>query len=83
VSLADTISTASAFGPRAGQEIDGNGEMLGTGPANPTAGLSQGFLVSTRRSRTGSVSALSPPASRELSGRPAWGRWAWFPAGRR
>src|SRR5690349_22959060 len=52
VSLADTISTASAFAARTGQEIDGNGEMMGIGVANVAAGLFQGFPVSTSGSRT-------------------------------
>ena len=52
VSLADTISTASAFAARTGQEIDGNGEMIGIGAANIAAGLFQGFPVSTSGSRT-------------------------------
>ncbi len=52
VSLADTISTASAFAARAGQEIDGNQEMVGIGMANVAAGLFQGFPVSTSGSRT-------------------------------
>ena len=52
VSLADTISTASAFAARTGQEIDGNGEMTGIGVANLAAGLFQGFPVSTSGSRT-------------------------------
>ena len=52
VSLADTISTATAFAARTGQEIDGNGEMLGIGTANLAAGLFQGFPVSTSGSRT-------------------------------
>ena len=52
VSLADTISTASAFAARAGQEINGNGEMIGIGAANLAAGLFQGFPVSTSGSRT-------------------------------
>jgi MFS superfamily sulfate permease-like transporter len=34
VSLADTISTASAFAARSGQEVHGNGEMIGIGAAN-------------------------------------------------
>jgi MFS superfamily sulfate permease-like transporter len=42
VSLTDTISTASAFAARSGQEIDGNGEMIGIGAANLAAGLFQG-----------------------------------------
>jgi len=52
VSLADTISTATAFAERTGQEVDGNGEMLGIGTANLLAGLFQGFPVSTSGSRT-------------------------------
>ena len=52
VSLADTISTASAFAARAGQEVRGNGEMIGIGAANLAAGLFQGFPVSTSGSRT-------------------------------
>ena len=52
VSLADTISTASAFAARTGQEIRGNGEMMGIGAANLAAGFFQGFAVSTSASRT-------------------------------
>jgi high affinity sulfate transporter 1 len=52
VSLADTISTASAFAARTGQEIRGNQEMIGIGAANLFAGLFQGFPVSTSGSRT-------------------------------
>src|SRR3954454_10212217 len=52
VSLADTISTASAFAERTGQEVRGNQEMLGIGAANLAAGLFQGFPVSTSASRT-------------------------------
>ena len=52
VSLTDTISTASAFAARTGQEIRGNQEMLGIGVANLAAGLFQGFPVSTSGSRT-------------------------------
>src|SRR5215472_382846 len=52
VSLADTISTASVFAARTGQEINGNGEMIGIGAANLAAGLFQGFPVSTSGSRT-------------------------------
>src|SRR5437764_4640488 len=52
VSLADTISTASAFAARSGQEVDGNGEMIGIGAANVAAGFFQGFPVSTSGSRT-------------------------------
>jgi high affinity sulfate transporter 1 len=52
VSLADTISTASSFAARTGQEIRGNQEMVGIGAANLAAGLFQGFPVSTSGSRT-------------------------------
>jgi MFS superfamily sulfate permease-like transporter len=52
VSLADTISTASAFAARSGQEVHGNGEMIGIGVANVAAGFFQGFPVSTSGSRT-------------------------------
>jgi MFS superfamily sulfate permease-like transporter len=52
VSLADTISTASSFAARTGQEIRGNQEMAGIGAANLAAGFFQGFPVSTSGSRT-------------------------------
>lgn len=52
VSLADTISNASAFATRTGQEIRGNEEMTAIGAANVAAGLFQGFPVSTSGSRT-------------------------------
>src|SRR5215212_6987002 len=52
VSLADTISTASSFAARTGQEVRGNQEMIGIGAANLAAGLFQGFPVSTSASRT-------------------------------
>jgi high affinity sulfate transporter 1 len=52
VALTDTISTASAFAERTGQEVDGNGEMVGIGAANVAAGFFQGFPVSTSGSRT-------------------------------
>ncbi len=52
VALTDTISTASAFAARSGQEVSGDGEMLGIGVANVAAGLFQGFPVSTSGSRT-------------------------------
>jgi high affinity sulfate transporter 1 len=52
VSLADTISTASAFAARSGEEIDGSREMIGIGAANIAAGFFQGFPVSTSGSRT-------------------------------
>jgi high affinity sulfate transporter 1 len=52
VALTDTISTASAFAARTGQEVSGNGEMIGIGAANVAAGFFQGFPVSTSGSRT-------------------------------
>ncbi|WP_369212666.1 SulP family inorganic anion transporter [Streptomyces flavofungini] len=52
VSLADTISNASAFAARQGQEVRGNDEMIAIGTANAAAGLFQGFPVSTSGSRT-------------------------------
>jgi high affinity sulfate transporter 1 len=52
VSLADTISTASVFAARTGQDIRGNQEMAGIGAANVAAGFFQGFPVSTSGSRT-------------------------------
>ena len=52
VSLADTISTSSAFAGRTGQEIRPNQEMVGIGTANVAAGLFTGFPVSTSGSRT-------------------------------
>ncbi|MGQ4405653.1 SulP family inorganic anion transporter [Streptomyces hayashii] len=52
VSLADTISNASAFAARSGQEVRGNQEMAGVGVANLAAGFFQGFPVSTSGSRT-------------------------------
>ncbi|SNY53074.1 SulP family inorganic anion transporter [Paractinoplanes atraurantiacus] len=52
VSVTDTISTASAFAGRTGQEVRGNQEMAGIGAANLAAGLFQGFPVSTSGSRT-------------------------------
>jgi high affinity sulfate transporter 1 len=66
VSLADTISTASAFAARAGRTIDGNREMVGIGVANLAAGLFQGFPVSTSGSRT-AVAAQSG-AKTQLTG---------------
>jgi MFS superfamily sulfate permease-like transporter len=52
VSLADTISTATAFAARAGRQIEGNKEMAGIGAADLASGLFQGFPVSTSGSRT-------------------------------
>jgi high affinity sulfate transporter 1 len=52
VALTDTISTASAFAARTGQEVRGNQEMVGIGAANVAASFFQGFPVSTSGSRT-------------------------------
>jgi high affinity sulfate transporter 1 len=52
VSLADTISTATAFAARTDEEVHGNQEMIGIGVANLAAGFFQGFPVSTSASRT-------------------------------
>jgi high affinity sulfate transporter 1 len=52
VALTDTISTASAFAARRGDEVRANQEMIGIGAANVAAGLFQGFPVSTSGSRT-------------------------------
>jgi high affinity sulfate transporter 1 len=52
VALTDTISTASAFAARSGDEVRANQEMIGIGTANVAAGLFQGFPVSTSGSRT-------------------------------
>jgi len=52
VSLADTISTASSFAARSGEQVHGNQEMLGIGAANLAAGFFQGFPASTSASRT-------------------------------
>ena len=52
VSLADTISTSTAFAARAGRQVEGNKEMAGIGAADLAAGLFQGFPVSTSGSRT-------------------------------
>ena len=52
VALADTISTASVFAARSGDQVRGNQEMIGIGAANLAAGLFQGLPVSTSGSRT-------------------------------
>jgi high affinity sulfate transporter 1 len=52
VALTDTISTSSAFAARTGQEVSGDGEMIGIGASNVAAGFFQGFPVSTSGSRT-------------------------------
>lgn len=52
VALTDTISTATSFAERRGEEVDGDKEMIGIGAANVASGLFQGFPVSTSGSRT-------------------------------
>jgi high affinity sulfate transporter 1 len=52
VALADTMSTASAFASKHDEQVRGNQEMIGIGAANMSAGLFQGFPVSTSGSRT-------------------------------
>lgn len=66
VSLTDTISTASSFASRSGEEVDGNREMIGIGAANLAAGLFQGFPVSTSGSRT--AVAQTSGAKTQLTG---------------
>ena len=52
VSLTDTIATATSFAARRGEEVNADQEMIGIGAANISAGLLQGFAVSTSGSRT-------------------------------
>lgn len=66
VSVTDTISTASAFAERTGQEVRGNQEMVGIGAANIAAGFFQGFPVSTGGSRT--AVAVQAGARSQLTG---------------
>jgi MFS superfamily sulfate permease-like transporter len=66
VSLTDTISTASVFAARAGQQVHGNQEMIGIGAANIAASFFQGFPVSTSGSRT--AVAVQSGAKSQLTG---------------
>jgi high affinity sulfate transporter 1 len=66
VSLTDTISTASSYAARTGQEVRGNQEMLGIGSANLAASFFQGFPVSTSGSRT--AVAVQSGARTQLTG---------------
>jgi high affinity sulfate transporter 1 len=66
VSLTDTISTASSYAARTGQEVRGNQEMIGIGSANLAASLFQGFPVSTSGSRT--AVAVQSGARTQLTG---------------
>ncbi len=52
VALTDTISNATSFAERRGEEVDGDKEMIGIGAANVITGFFQGFPVSTSSSRT-------------------------------
>ena len=52
VSLADTISTSSAFASRTGQDVRANREMVGIGAADLASGFFSGFPISTSASRT-------------------------------
>src|SRR3954452_3051766 len=52
VSLADTISIATSFAQRSGEDVHGNQEMLGVGAANLASGFFQGFPSSPSASRT-------------------------------
>jgi high affinity sulfate transporter 1 len=66
VSLTDTISTASSYAARTGQEVRGNQEMIGIGAANLTVSFFQGFPVSTSGSRT--AVAVQSGARTQLTG---------------
>jgi high affinity sulfate transporter 1 len=66
VSLTDTISTASSYAARMGQEVRGNQEMIGIGSANLAASLFKGFPVSTSGSRT--AVAVQSGARTQLTG---------------
>ncbi len=52
VSLADSISNATAFAARTGDQVRGNEEMIAIGAAGLAAGLFQGFPMSTSGTRT-------------------------------
>jgi high affinity sulfate transporter 1 len=66
VSLTDTISTASSYAARTGQEVRGNQEMIGIGAANLAVSFFQGFPVSTSGSRT--AVAMQSGARTQLTG---------------
>ena len=66
VALTDTMSTASSFAARSGEEVRGNQEMIGIGAANIAASFFQGFPVSTSGSRT--AVAQQSGARTQLSG---------------
>jgi high affinity sulfate transporter 1 len=52
VSLTDTITTATSFAARRGDEVDPDQEMIGMAAANVLAGFFQGFAISSSGSRT-------------------------------
>jgi sulfate permease, SulP family len=58
VGYADTVLTARAFASRHHETIDSNAEMLALGAANLSAGILQGFPVSSSGSRTAIADAL-------------------------
>ncbi|MFC5381654.1 SulP family inorganic anion transporter [Aquipuribacter nitratireducens] len=58
VAYSDNVLTGRAFGSRNGYRIDPNQELLALGAANLSAGVSQGFPVSSSGSRTAIGDAL-------------------------
>ncbi len=58
VAFSDNVLTARAFASRKGQEIDANAELRALGVCNATAGLTQGFPVSSSGSRTALADAV-------------------------
>ena len=52
VGYSDNVLTARAFASRHGYQIDANQELLALGSSNMTAGLMQGFPISSSGSRT-------------------------------
>lgn len=52
VSFADTSVLSRAYAARLGRPVDANQEMIGLGAANLSAGLFQGFAISSSSSRT-------------------------------
>lgn len=52
VSFADTSVLSRAYAARLGRPVDPNQEMIGLGAANLSAGLFQGFAISSSSSRT-------------------------------
>jgi sulfate permease, SulP family len=58
VAFSDNVLTARAFASRKGLEIDANAELRALGVCNATAGLTQGFPVSSSGSRTALADAV-------------------------